>query len=1285
MNPAGTIHELDQIWKKLRLTDKRKLSPDRSRLLARLKFGSVTEEELAGFRARLEAAQSRSLVPFAEKLRCEIPPELPIAEKIPEIRKAIRENLVVIVCGATGSGKTTQLPKAALMEGFGRAGRIGCTQPRRIAAAALAARLAAECGCACGKEVGYKVRFDDRTDDSTVIKFMTDGILLAESRGDRDLLQYDCIILDEVHERTLNIDFLLGCVKLLLKRRKDIRILISSATLESERLSAFFGGAPVIRAEGRTYPVEDCYLPPEEEEDLPENAARAVDFLTELDPGGDILLFLPGEREITDCAELFRGRFGSHSEILPLFGRLSAAEQAKIFRKAPRRRIVLSTNVAETSLTIPGIRFVIDSGLVRLSRYNPKSRIQELRIESVSQASAMQRRGRCGRTRDGVCVRLYSEEEFGKASPFTDPEIMRSSLAGVILQMAVLRLPSVDVFPFVDPPTPALIREGMTALRDLGALDKVGNLTNRGRLLASIGLDPHLGAILLSGREYGLLPQLAVTVSFLSIQDPRERPLEETKAADAAHKKYRSDTSDFLSILYLWNALREETQGSLSKLKKFTKANYLNFRLVREWRNLAADLMESMGDTPEVPVFDPFKTESAPYHKALMSGLPRHLACRDPESAGMYSDMNGKKFLIFPGSGLAGRKNPPGWLLVYSVVETSRTFARCVAEVEPGWLEETAPSLCRKIYDRVEWDETAGFVYARERVCAGRLLIHPGRRRHYGKVDPEKAREVFIRDGLVPGRFHISGTWAAAYLKGLHALHELEIRKRRPDSLVDPDALMDHFMRTIPPDMCSLRDLKQDWTLARKSYAPDLKNCLWVDPDELDFDDFPDSILSGGFRIELQYAFDPGEEGDGITFRIPETHLNLLDRNLTDYPPPGYMKWKIQAALRALPKSVRKEIMPLSEAEEHFLDLYRRGKIFTGQPFARTLEDFLREEYGLEIDPDIPEEIEYPEYLKIRIALLDEKGNVRKILKEIPRGLAAGDTTVSRALPGVDRLSVSGARDRAELPDLPRTVTLSQASGKTAFPALVDEGESVGTAVFLDPAEAERKHRAGLVRLIRLRFPGMIRQFKSLCRPTSGMELTLFLNYRSWLADLTDHSILSAFGKPPWEIRSAADFEEAVEAVRDEAAGLLQRNFDFLRKIEEAAAPLDRALRQFRGDDPVRMDVQAQLDWLFRDGFLRTPEAVAEYPRWLKAAGIRLERARTSPGKDAGKGAFLSEYIRKFHAAVQSGTDPCESPSFLEFFLLLEEARIAAWSPEIPVRRKATAANLKTAWESLRV
>ncbi len=1271
--------ELAGLWRKIRLTERGQLSGEYRAFLAH-----PDETKKDALLEKLSAAAKRSLAYHAKKLTCDFPPDLPITEKIPQIRTALKENQVVIVCGSTGSGKTTQLPKAALAEGFGRSGRIGCTQPRRLAATALAARFAAETGVNAGYEVGYKVRFDDKTTDCTVVKFMTDGILLAETKSDPMLLQYDCIILDEVHERSLNIDFLLGYLKLLLAKRRDLRIIISSATLESGRIAEFFNGAPVIEVEGKLFPIEDIYQEMEEEEELPEAIARAAETLAEIDRSGDVLVFLPGEREIRDAADMLEGRNYAHTEILPLFGRLSAAEQNRIFKKSSSgRRIILATNVAETSLTIPGIRFVIDSGLVRISRYNPRSGIQELRVEFISKASARQRRGRCGRLRSGVCIHLYPEQRLEETDDYTAPEIQRSSLAGVILQMAALKLPEIESFPFVDPPGFALIKEGRLTLEDLGATDERSRLTKTGWALAELPVGPRLGKMLLEAKLHNVLPEMLVIAAYLSLPDPKERPFDHAKEADAAQRQFDADGSDFLSALILWRAMGK--QPSQSALRKFAQKNYLNFRRLREWRNLVDDLAEIIAPTlTSADLFEERSFDPDTVHKVLMSALPRQLGLFDPEKK-CYIDRNGKKYQVFPGSALAKAKSAAKWILSFTIVETTRPYARCNAVVEGMWLEKAAPHLCTKTYDAIRWDETTGFVSAREKVMAGQLLIHPGRRCHYGKIDPAKAREVFIREALAQGRLHLPDVaWVARFERDYHALRRLEIKLRRPESLLDTGAVFHHFERVLPRRICSADDVRKSYFASKKKddFAPDRENMVY-DPADLKYEeDYPDFIIQSGQKFHLSYAFAPGERKDGLIVTVPETKLTLLEPHLTEWMVPGALRWKVEPMLRSLPKNIRKEIMPIGDLAEDFYTRLKNGELFTDQRFIDALADHIAETRGVVLDKADFDVFEAQEFQKMKIAVVDEDGKFMHFLYEVPDAARTG----SRLKPN-KKLHAEGCTDWPEGITLPPDLAISPDGKKRAYPALCDEGQnSVGVTMFLNAHEAKTAHTAGLRRLVKLKYPQMIRHLGSMPKFPHDMQLSLFLHDPKWKDSLVDHAIDNAWQTDVMEIRSGQTFEAELEKLRDEAALSLAGTIRMLEDIYQEYIRAARSLKQIREDSETFEDAQSQLDFLFRKGFLQTPDAVAQYKRYLKSLAIRLDRARSDLNKDAEKGSPISEYIYKFQLAAVNSEKPLEElPYLYDFFLLLEEARIAAFTPEIRTTRKATAAILQDAWKKLRL
>ena len=1277
--PDGLRHRIRELASQLLLRD-------RARIAAALRSAdSLDPAGLEKLCRRLEVLSEHSLTRFAARLNAEPDPGLPITAKAAEIAQAMREHPVVIVCGATGSGKTTQLPKIALSIGLGRRGRIGCTQPRRIAASSLARRLAAETGCECGNEVGYKVRFDDRTGRNTVIKFMTDGILLAETAGDPRLLEYECLILDEVHERTLNIDFLLGYVKRLLEKRRNLRVVISSATLEAERISEFFSGAPVIEVEGRTYPIEDCFLPPEEDEELPDSVVRGVEFLDSLDSSGDILVFLPGEREIRDCLEKLENRGLPHTQLLPLFGRLSAGDQQKVFHPGPQRRIILSTNVAETSVTIPGIRFVIDSGLVRLSRYNPRSRIQELRIETVSKASARQRRGRCGRVQDGVCVHLYSEEEYAEYADFTPPEIQRSSLAGVLLQMEALKLGRMEDFPLIDPPSPGSIREGRRMLEDLLALDPSGHITRDGRIMAAMPLDPHLAKMLMSAVRYKVLPEMLVITAWLSIPDPRERPFDATAEADRAHRQYSCPESDFIGILVLHLALEEllAKRNSNQALRLFARKNYYNYRRLREWRNLIDDLREICHDNKwncEGKI-DPARLSADAVHKSLMCALPRQLGCFDPETS-LYSDMKGKKFSIFPGSALAKLKKNPPWIMSFALVETTRVFARTNAVVQPGWLEETAPHICSKTYDQIRWDAGSGFVYARERVVAGQLLIHPGRRCHYGKVRPDEARLVFIREGLISGNAVLKGSWLDGFNDLLHSLRQLETRMRRPDAIFNPEAAKEHFERVIPPHIHSVRDLEEDWRKNHIDYSPEPDDIVLLPFDELPEADYPDFLTAAGMRFPLKYVFDPGEENDGITLLVRQEMLNLLDPFLPEYLVPGFLAEKVGFLLRSMNKTLRKQFMPLDEVVEAFMESYRSGGIFTGRGLADSLCGFLRDFRGDAPDPDLFREMELPEYLIMKIAVRDENGHVR-IYRKFP-GAGAGRSKLSHAIPTVRNFHSAADTGWPGGP-LPLTLEFSAKNPVPAYPALSLEEERVARELFLDETEARESHDKAVIHLWKQALPQILKPLRNSLKVPPQMDLEYFLHYQDWKEDVIDLAVRSSMGGDLWEIRSAEEFCFRLEESRDQVAEKVMERFEQLRSLDPLLREVRRLLGRLRGDSAAAQDAEAELDLYFRPGFFRTPELLKRTPRYLKALEIRLRRAYDSPEKDRSKGAFLESYIRKYRIAETAVNGMENSPGLLDFLLLLEEARIAVYAPEIRPLVKCSENILAQAWKDLKL
>jgi ATP-dependent helicase HrpA len=1007
------------------------------------------------------------------------PPDLPVSRRRDDIRAAMERHAVVIVCGDTGSGKTTQLPKIALELGRGTNGRrIGCTQPRRIAATSVASRVAEELQVPLGREVGYQIRFEDKTDKAvTRVKFMTDGVLLAETRNDPALRQYDTIIVDEAHERSLNIDFILGYLHRTLAKRRDLKVVISSATLDAGAFSQFFGGAPVIEVEGRTFPVTDLYQPPlDEYEPLADQVCRAFESLGEIDRLGDTLVFLPGEREIREAAELLEGGKYRDTLVLPLFARQAAAEQGAVFRPiASKRRVILATNVAETSLTIPGIRFVIDSGIARLSRHDSGSGIQRLRIEPVSKASARQRRGRCGRISEGVCVRLYSEEDFEERPDFTDPEILRSNLAGVVLQMEHLGLGDPLEFPFVDPPQPKRVAQAYRVLEEIGALTKQGrdvHVTGLGHSLARLPLDPRVGRILVGADAEGCLAEGLVVASALAVQDPRERPRDRQQAADEAHAKFRDKRSDFTGWLRLWHAIQEARGKSGNQLRKFCQTHFLNHRRTQEWLNLHRELRDTLREMkwrlpdPNKPLDDPADTYSEPLHRAILAAIPSHIGMFRGKGQG-YKGANDSTFWLFPGSGIFG--GSPAWVMAFELVETAKLYARNGAVFDPGWFEKVAPHLCRYRYSNPHWDPGQGAVYGEERVLAFGLPVVEKRRVHYGRIDAKLSREIFILEALVNGNTRAPLAALAKNRETMAAAERLEHKMRRLGGLLHPPGIVGFYEERLPAAICTQKDFEK-WIAAQAPGFLDftLEDCLVPQREPLHPEDYPDTITTpdGTAEFALVYLHNPSDPADGITARIPLVELPHLPPWFGEWLVPGWLGEKVTALLRCLRKEMRTMLPANREVVDDVLDAWEGYEPQCG--LLEALIDYLHEAHGLDLTPASFDLERLPGHLHLHFEIVDDKGRVvghGPDLEELQRGLA-GKVRDRFDQVAKGRFSKQGITSW-NFGDLPQRVELDRHT--TGFPGLFDGGKD-GVAMRLWPSErcALTQHRLGVTRLYRL-------------------------------------------------------------------------------------------------------------------------------------------------------------------------------------------------------------------------
>jgi ATP-dependent helicase HrpA len=1172
------------------------------------------------------------------------PPELPVTQRRDEIAQAISQNQVVIIAGETGSGKTTQIPKICLELGRGVAGQIGHTQPRRIAARTVAERIASELGEALGESVGYKVRFTDVSADSTLIKLMTDGILLTELARDRQLRRYDTLIIDEAHERSLNIDFILGCLRQLLPSRPDLKVIITSATIDPDRFAAAFGGAPVIEVSGRTYPVETRYRPlsvdagaGDADRDQGQAISDAIDELLR-EPPGDILVFLSGEREIRDTADALAGR--DRLEVLPLYGRLSAAEQHRVFEPRPasslHRRVVLATNVAETSLTVPGIRYVVDPGTARISRYSRGTKVQRLPIEPVSQASANQRQGRCGRVADGICIRLYSEADFESRPEFTDPEILRTNLASVILQMAAIGLGDVAAFPFIDPPDARNITDGIRLLEELNAF-KDGRITGLGRKLARLPVDPRIARMILAADRNGCAREVLIIAAALSIQDPRERPSEAQQAADDKHRRFAEPDSDFAAFLNLWDYLREQQRElSSSAFRRLCRADYLNYLRVREWQDLHGQLSRVAADVGVTVTSS--SSERPVVTVSLLAGLLSHIGMKaEPlRSAGAgpaggqrgrrpmteYLGARGARFAIFPGSGLA--RKPPDWIVAGELVETSRLWARMVARIEPEWVEPLAGHLITRSYSEPHWEAKRGSAVALEKVTLYGVPLIADRKVSYGRIDPVASRELFIRHALVEGDWRTTHRFFHDNRKLLAEAAELEQRVRRRGLVAGEDELFAFYDTRIPAHVVSAQHFDTWWKQARRAdpglLTFTMGDLLAAEPDEAGAAGFPDVWTSSSAGLRLSYAFEPGTPADGVTVDIPLSRLNQADPDEFSWQVPGLRAELVTEMIRSLPKALRRALVPAPDVAREVLA--RLG------PPAGDLRDAvagqLRVLRGVDVPADAWDMSRLPAHLRITFRVLADAGAAG------PQVLAEGDDLAalqrelrprlrSRLSAAAGELTRSGLTtwDLGMLPEVFRDGEV------LAYPALVDAGQTVAVRLFETPAAARASMWAGTRRLILLGVPSPVKSVAG--GLSTAAKLALSHNphgsVAAMLADCVDcaaDALITEAGGPARDPEGFARLRDAVRgSLHEVTAEVLARSETVLRLARAVQVRLDET----RGDAVLAAaaDMRTQLAGLIYPGFI-TATGVRRLPdlaRYLRAMQARLDKLPGNPGRDA--------------------------------------------------------------------
>ncbi|GAB4262103.1 MAG: ATP-dependent RNA helicase HrpA [Methylomicrobium sp.] len=1271
--------------------DRHRLKRQLDRLRHDLKNGKASADKIAALSGRIE----KSVALFAKR-RASIPtlsfPDLPVSGKKDEIAELIRNHQVVIVCGETGSGKTTQLPKICLSIGRGAGGFIGHTQPRRIAARTVADRIAEELGEPVGKSVGYKVRFHDKTHPESLVKLMTDGILLAETQNDPYLNQYDTIIIDEAHERSLNIDFLLGYMKWLLPKRPDLKLIVTSATIDPERFSKHFGNAPIIEVSGRTYPVEIRYRPIVQEEDddtsadFQQGILDAVDELAR-DLRGDILIFLSGEIDIRETTESLRKHHPSGYEILPLYSKLSVAEQERVFKPSGKPRIVLATNVAETSLTVPGIRGVIDTGYARISRYSHRSKIQRLPIERVSQASANQRAGRCGRVAEGICIRLYSEEDFNARPLFTEPEILRTNLSSVILQMTALNLGDIEDFPFIEPPDDKMIRDGKTMLHEVNALDKQGQLTETGKQLAKIPADPKLARMLLAAAEYQCLHEVAIIVAALSIQDPREKPSDKLPQAEAKHAVFRHEESDFMTLLNLWNHFEEQKKHlSNNKLRKYCKDQYLSYIRMKEWSDIHAQIMQVIkGELKLKPNI--VEAGYGEIHRSLLPGLLSNIGFRHEQYE--YLGARGLKFFIFPGSGL--HKVRPKWIMAAEQVETSKVYARTVARIEPEWVEACAQHLIKRNYYDPHWEKKAGRSGIYERTLLYGLTLQAKRKIPYEHVDPKAARDFFIRFGLVNQDYQTNAPFFKANQQLLEEVGYIQHKGRRVDLIEDEEWLYRFYDGKIPESVVNGITFDQ-W---RKTVERENPKFLFLTKEDLTREqdhvinewDFPDSKKVGRLTFDLQYRFEPGHDEDGVTAIIPVHQLNQIGMPPFEWLVPGMLEEKIIALIKTLPKQLRKHFVPVPQTAKQCLEIEPDFKGSLYEWLGTRLRKLTGEAIPLnEWRPEL-----LPEHLKMNFRIVDEHGKLLDYGRDLKKlqdkyAVEAGDSFDKKA---ADELNFTGCIQWA-FDDLPETYEfIHEGQSFIGFPAIVDEGESVGVKIVDTRDKAERLHRAGLTRLFQL----YLKKEKTYLAKNMPQSPTaeLFVNQLPVHPLLKDHAgvsykedllyaIFLELFVGECEIRTQHAFEQSIRAHKSELVSFANEVSKLVIDIVERTVAIKNRLSRLQQDNATVLDIQEQLSLMIFSGFIRqTPLVQLKHlPRYLKAIDYRLDKIVS----DAPKIPLVQRYcIRYWKDVANRAKKSVVLPEHEAFRWMLEEFRVSVFAQQLKTPYPISEKRIEKAWD----
>ena len=1223
--------------------------------------------------------------------------ELPIYQRKDEIAKAIADNQVVVISGETGSGKSTQLPLIALEAGFGISGTIGHTQPRRIAARGVAARIASQLGSAQGTDIGFKIRFDDKTSQNTYVKLMTDGILLAETQSDRFLDQYDLIIIDEAHERSLNIDFLLGCLTRILRKRPDLRLVITSATINTQSFADHFAEAigaavPIISVEGRTYPVDILYRPPAEEESAQNDpldlVVDTVRELAEIDDG-DSLIFLPTEADIRSLAKKLRDAKlpGTRTEILPLYARLSTDQQNLIFNPGNSRRIVLATNVAESSITVPRIRFVIDTGTARISHYSPRSKVQRLPIQAVSQASANQRAGRCGRIGPGICVRLYSEDDFQQRPKFTVPEIRRTNLASVILQTLALNLGLIDEFPFIDPPRADSIRDGYKTLFEISAIDQRRKLTKLGRRLARLPVDPRIGRMIFAADRESCLSEILIIAAALEIQDPRVRPAEKKKQADEAHEKFKDERSDFISLLNIWDFFHElKSDLSRGKLKRACVQNFISYSLMRQWQDIHRQLKAMVAQ--QRLKAGKRKDDYDAIHRSLLTGLLSGIANLTDRHE--YTGAGGIKFNLWPGSGIFNQK--PKWVMVSEIVETTKRYGRVAAKISPDWIEPIADHIVKRRYADPRWSKKQQSVMASEHVSLFGIPIVAGRAIHYGRIDSEAARDVFIRDGLSGDEFTGKQDF---YLHNQWLLEELSneaAKTRVRDLIVDPQDVVDFYQKSLPENVFDTRslnkvikddhELDQKLRMTRADILPNSGN-------DATRDQFPDEVTVGSMKIPIAYQFAPGANDDGATVRVPVDGVGQLDDAQTGWLVPGLMKERIIGLIRSLPKQIRRNVVPAPETADQVIQSMAMGQGFFAEAVAKELTRI----GGVPITVQMFKQEKLAPHLHVNLEVVDEAGEV------IAQGRSVAE--VRSQLGAEHATSIVEVQDSTWHQDglsewswgeFPKEATITRGATRlSAYPAIVDQGDAVGLRLMDSRPASDQVSKQGLVRLLQIlhrksvkaqvaHLPNLEQHALKLARVVPSKTL------RPQLADLIVRVAFVHLKKFP---RNAQEFDDLQSGAVQKLSIAAQEVAKWLPRF---AASVHQTYLQMEnipaGRSPVKGDIKAQIVLLTLENFLAaTPwEWLKEYPRFFEAIAFRIEKLPTTAvDVDQMKTMELDHYWDKYHEVKQrQEAQSVVDPELDWYRWMIEEYRVSLFAQTLGTSLTVSSKRLEKQFAKIR-